>query len=111
MDKCKNLAKKNNITVNEVLQNFMFERILERLTNSKYKYNFILKGGLLLSSIMGIDNRTTIDMDTSITGIELEDESLKNILNEILNVNIQDGVEFELLNSEVIREDDEYRRL
>lgn len=51
----------------------MFERILERLANSKYRENFVLKGGLLLSSIMGIDNRTTMDMDTCIKGIELEE--------------------------------------
>ena len=55
MAKSKNLATKYNITPNEVLQNYMFERILERLSVSKYKNNFILKGGLLLSSIMGID--------------------------------------------------------
>ena len=66
MDKARNIANKNNITVNEVLQNYMFERILERLSVSKYKFNFILKGGLLLSSIMGIDTRTTMDMDTCI---------------------------------------------
>lgn len=66
MDKLKNLAKTCNITVNEALQNYMFERILERLSISKYKNNFILKGGLLLSSIMGIDIRTTMDMDTCI---------------------------------------------
>ena len=61
MDRSKNIAIKNNITTNEVLQNYMFERILERLSVSKYKNNFILKGGLLLSSIMGIDTRTTMD--------------------------------------------------
>ena len=64
MDKSKNLAIENNVTTNEILQSFMFERILERLSNSKYKNNFVLKGGLLLSSIMGINNRTTMDMDT-----------------------------------------------
>ena len=66
MDKSRNLAASCNITTNEVLQNYMFERILERLSISKYKNNFILKGGLLLSSIMGIDTRTTMDMDTCI---------------------------------------------
>lgn len=54
MDKCKNLAIKNNVTTNEILQNFMFERVLDRLSNSKYKNNFVLKGGLLLSSIMWV---------------------------------------------------------
>jgi len=108
MDRSKNLAIKNNITANEVLQNFMFERILERLSVSKYKNNFILKGGLLLSSIMGIDNRTTKDMDTCLKGIELEDEKIREILTEILSIDIGDEVIFELAKSGPIREEDEY---
>ena len=63
MDKARNTANKNNIDVNEVLQNYMFERILEKLSISKYKYNFILKCGLLLSSIMGINTRTTMEQE------------------------------------------------
>ena len=108
MDKSKNIAMKNNITTNEVLQNYMFERILERLSVSKYKNNFILKGGLLLSSIMGIDTRTTMDMDTCIKGIELTDEQLYEVLQEILNIDINDGVKFEIRNSQPIREEDDY---
>ena len=108
MDKVNNLAKKSDITTNEVLQNYMFERILERLSVSKYKYNFILKGGLLLSSIMGIDTRTTMDMDTSIKGINLTDKELYEVLNEILNIDVNDGVKFVIRNSEPIREEDDY---
>lgn len=108
MDKSRNLAASCNITVNEVLQNYMFERILERLSVSKYKNNFILKGGLLLSSIMGIDTRTTMDMDTCIKGIELTDEQLYEVLQEILNIDINDGVKFEIRNSQPIREEDDY---
>lgn len=108
MDKSKYLAEKNNITTNEILQNYMFERILERLSVSKYKNNFILKGGLLLSSIMGIDNRTTIDMDTCIKGINLTEEQLYEVLNEILNIDVNDGVKFEIKNSKPIKEDDDY---
>ncbi len=108
MDKARNTANKNNITVNEVLQNYMFERILERLSISKYKYNFILKGGLLLSSIMGIDTRTTMDMDTCIKGIKLSDEELYKILTEILSINIDDNVTFTIKNSKPIREEDIY---
>ena len=108
MDKSKYLASKNNITTNEILQNYMFERILERLSVSKYKNNFILKGGLLLSSIMGIDTRTTMDMDTCIKGINLTDEQLYEVLNEILNIDVNDGVKCEIKNSKPIREDDDY---
>lgn len=108
MDKSRNLAASCNITANEVLQNYMFERILERLSVSKYKNNFILKGGLLLSSIMGIDTRTTMDMDTCIKGIDLTDEQLYEVLKEILNIDLNDGVKFEIRNSQPIREDDDY---
>ena len=108
MDKLRNVAEKNGVTVNEVLQNYMFERILERLSVSKYKNNFILKGGLLLSSIMGIDTRTTMDMDTCIRGIELSDEQLYDVLSEILNIDVNDGIRFEIKNSKPIREEDDY---
>lgn len=108
MDKSRNLAQNYRITTNEVLQNFMFERILERLSISKYKNNFILKGGLLLSSIMGINTRTTMDMDTCIKGIDLTDEQLYEVLNEILSIDIEDGVIFEIKNSKAIREEDTY---
>lgn len=108
MDKSRNIAVKNNITINEVLQNYMFERILERLSVSKYKNNFILKGGLLLSSIMGIDTRTTMDMDTCIKGINLTDEQLYKVLQEILNMDVSDGVKFQIKNFQPIREDDDY---
>ena len=108
MDKSRNLAASCNITANEVLQNYMFERILERLSVSKYKNNFILKGGLLLSSIMGIDTRTTMDMDTCIKGIDLTDEQLYEVLQEILNIDVNDGVKFKIRNSQPIREDDDY---
>lgn len=108
MDKSRNLAQKCNITINEVLQNYMFERILERLSISKYKNNFILKGGLLLSSIMGIDIRTTMDMDTCIKGITLTDDELYQVLNEILSIDVGDNIKFEIKNSKPIREEDDY---
>lgn len=108
LDKVGNLAKKHNISINEVLQNYMFERVLERLSLSPYKYNFILKGGLLLSSIMGIDTRTTMDMDTCIKGLDLTDKQLYDVLTEILNIDVGDGVYFEIKNSQPIREDEIY---
>lgn len=86
----------------------MFERILERLSISEYKNNFILKGGVLLSSIMGIDTRTTMDMDTCLKGINLTEEQLYKVLKNILDTDVKDGVTFEIKNSKPIREDDEY---
>lgn len=108
IDESKNKAVQNNITVNEVLQNYMFERILERLSISEYKNNFILKGGVLLSSIMGIDTRTTMDMDTCLKGMNLTEEQLYKVLKNILDTDVKDGVTFEIKNSKPIREDDEY---
>lgn len=108
MDKLKNIAEQNKITTNEALQNYMFERILERLSVSRYKNNFILKGGLLLSSIMGIDTRTTMDMDTCIKGLNLTEEQLYNVLQEILNIDVNDGVKFQIRNAKPIREEDDY---
>ena len=86
----------------------MFERILERISLSKYQENFILKGGLLLSALFGIDNRTTKDMDTTIKGLNISKEQMVNVLNEILSIDLKDGVKFELVDVTDIREDDEY---
>ena len=108
MDRANNLAQRCDITTNEILQNYMFERVLERLSKSKYKNNFILKGGLLLSSIMGIDTRTTMDMDTCIKGINLDDTQLYEVLNEILSIDVNDNIKFYIKNSKPIRADDDY---
>lgn len=107
-DQAKNIAKENNISIQQVLQNYMFERILERLSKSKYKENFIIKGGLLLSSIMGINLRTTMDIDTNVTGINLEKEELLKILNEILNIDIGDNVSFIIEKIEDIKQEEYY---
>lgn len=61
----------------------MFERILQRISVSKYQENFILKGGLLLSALLGINNRTTRDMDTTIKGIDISKEQMVKVLNEL----------------------------
>ena len=107
-DQAKNIAKENNISIQQVLQNYMFERILERLSESKYKENFIIKGGLLLSSIMGINLRTTMDIDTNVTGISLEKEELLKILSEILNIDIGDNVSFIIEKIEDIKQEEYY---
>lgn len=107
-DQAKNIAKENNISIQQILQNYMFERILERLSKSKYKENFIIKGGLLLSSIMGINLRTTMDIDTNVTGINLEKEELLKILSEILNIDIGDNVSFIIEKIEDIKQEEYY---
>ena len=87
---------------------FMFERILERLAISPYAQNFILKGGLLISSMIGVGARTTMDMDTTIRGIQLEEEEIVKIFKEILAIDINDGITFEYQRIEPIREEDAY---
>lgn len=107
-DKARNIAIENNISIQQVLQNYMFERVLERLSKSKYKDNFIIKGGLLLSSIMGINLRTTMDIDTNVIGINLEKEKILKILNEILNTDIEDNVLFKIEKIEDIKQEEYY---
>ena len=106
--KAKSMASQKNITVQEVMQSYMFERILARISRSQYRDNFILKGGLLLSSISGIQSRTTMDMDTMLRGLKLEKEKLKIIIEEILSIDANDGVIFEILGIEEIRDEDYY---
>lgn len=104
----RNIAKKNNLLPQEILQMFLFERILERLSVSKYKDNFILKGGLLISSIIGITERTTMDMDTTVRGIPMEEDNIKKIIQEIIKIDVEDGIVFEFVKMEPIRDDDAY---
>ncbi len=106
--KSKIIEENHNLTHYEVLQRFMFERILERISVSNYQDNFILKGGLLLSAMFGVDNRTTKDMDTTITGIDISKKKMFKILNEILSIDLQDRVKFDLVDITDIREEDEY---
>ena len=107
-EKSKELAKESGLTQLELYQRFMFERILERISLSKYNENFILKGGLLLSAMLGINSRSTRDMDISIKGIDVSKEKMVQVLNEILSLDIGDGVRFEMSNITDIRADDEY---
>lgn len=106
--KINNIAKNENISPQSVMQIYMLERLLERISKSKYKYNFILKGGMLISSIIGIDSRSTMDMDTTIKGFRLDIETLTKILKEVFEIDVGDNIEFKILKVENIREDDDY---
>lgn len=104
----KEMENKYSLNYYEMLQRFMFERVLERISLSSYCNNFILKGGLLLSAMFGIENRMTNDIDATITGIDISKENMIKILNEILNIDLDDGVKFSIVDVTDIREDDEY---
>lgn len=106
--KIRNIAAKNNASPQATLVMYMFERILMRIEISEYKDNFILKGGLLLSSLIGIDMRTTYDMDTNITGLSLDKEIIESVVNKILSINLNDNIIFEIVNVFDIRKKDKY---
>ena len=106
--KVKEIESKTGLQHLDVYRRFMFERILERISVSNYKYNFILKGGLLLSAMFGIESRNTRDIDISIKGIDVSKEKMVNVLNEILSIDLKDRVKFEVVKITDIRQDDEY---
>lgn len=106
--KIRNLAKEKNISAQAVLQNYMFERFLERVSKSKYKNNFILKGGVLIAALIGIDNRSTMDLDATIKNYPLTIDSLTKAVTEICNIEINDNVIFSFVEIRPIRENDEY---
>ena len=81
--KIRNLARKKDMSAQVVLQNYMFERFLERLSKSKYQDKFILKGGMLIAALVGIDNRSTMDMDATIRNYPISVESLTQAIKEI----------------------------
>lgn len=104
----KNLAKEKNISAQIVLQNYMLERLLERISVSKYHDNFILKGGFLLAAMVGLDTRATMDMDATIKGLPVTKETISEMFVEICKIHIDDDINFEFSGIADIREDDEY---
>ena len=104
----RNLSRDKGINAEILLRNFMLERLLERISLSEYRDQFILKGGMLIAAIVGIDARATMDMDATIRGFELNEDKLKNVFNEILSIPVDDGVLMRLSKVESIRDEAEY---
>ena len=104
----RNISKKTGVNPNSLLQMCLFEGILEKLSKSKYSENFILKGGLLISSLIGVDMRSTMDMDITLRGIPLNEISIRKILNEILAIEIDADIEYKLIKLSPIRQEDMY---
>jgi len=104
----RNIATASNIPAQVVLQSYMLERLLERIASSKYKDKFILKGGMLIASIVGIESRTTMDMDTTVRDLALSEIALQKILVEICEISLRDNVVLTVEGMEPIRDDDEY---
>ena len=111
-DKLKSIISKkaqgNSDVSQKFYQLFYFERILERISISNYRGQIILKGGLLLTSIIGDDERTTKDMDATLKGIPLTKTNVEKVFDEILNIDIDDGVTFQIISIKDIRIEDEY---
>lgn len=106
--KIRNIAKQKNIPAQVILQNYMFERLLVRLAASAYKEKFVLKGGMLVAAIVGLDNRATMDLDTTLKNLPLTPEAIRSALEEICAMPSDDEVTFEFGTISPIREDDIY---
>ncbi len=106
--KASNLSKKTNIPNKYLIQSFMFEALLKRISKSKYKNKFVIKGGLLLSSIFGVNLRSTMDLDTTIKGLPLDRDTITKVINEIISIDVEDNVRLEIENIKDIREEELY---
>lgn len=106
--KIRNFAKVRGISASAVLQIYLLNRFLYRLSLTDYKDNFIIKGGMLISSIIGIDYRATMDLDSTLRYMKLEEETLIEAFHTICSVETDDGIEFGFNSIEPIRDDDEY---
>lgn len=104
----RNLSRQKNVEAEIILRNFMLERLLERVSISKYKNNFILKGGMLIAAMVGIDTRTTMDLDATIKEQTLTESEITAVMENILSVKIDDGVILILKGIEEIHEDADY---
>jgi predicted nucleotidyltransferase component of viral defense system len=108
-DLINNLAKEKNINSQVLLRNYMMQRLLLKIANSYYKNNFILKGGMLVADLVGIEARSTLDMDLTIKSFSLSKENITEVFTKIFSTKTQDGIEFKLKSVEKIREEAEYK--
>lgn len=104
----RNLAKQKSIDAQILLRNYMLERLLERISLSEYKNNFILKGGMLVAAMVGLDARSTIDMDATIKGRHINAEAVCKMFESILSIELDDYVEMKIKSIEEIRDEAEY---
>jgi predicted nucleotidyltransferase component of viral defense system len=106
--KIRNVAERSGVPAQAVLQNFMLERLLERISLSSYKENLVLKGGMLIASLVGTAFRTTMDMDATLRARSLDQATIRKMLEDICALALDDEVRFEFEHLEEIREDDSY---
>ena len=107
-DKLRNISKEKNVDFNTLLRFYMYDRFLERLSKSKYRDNFILKGGFYLSTLFGVENRATMDIDTAFRNASFDEETIIKMIHEIVSIKIDDNAKLSYLGIEPIRDEDEY---
>lgn len=107
-DKLRNISKEKNVDFNTLLRLYMYDRFLERLSKSKYRDNFVLKGGFYLSTLFGVENRTTMDIDIAFRNASFDEKTIIKMINEIVTIKIDDNAKLSYLGIESIRDEDEY---
>lgn len=107
-DRLKNISKEKNVDFNTLLRLYMYDRFIERLSISKYKDNFILKGGFYLSTLFGVESRTTMDIDTAFRNAKFNEKTIVKMINEIISIKIDDNAKLNYLGIVSIRGEDEY---
>ena len=107
-DKLKNIAAKQNLDFNTLLRLYMYDRFIERLAASKYRDNFILKGGFYLSTLFGLESRSTKDIDIAIKDVNFTKENVEKMIKSIISMDINDGALISFINIDDIREKNEY---
>ncbi len=106
--KIRNIASEKNISASAVLQNYLISRFMFRLAKSEYKDKFVIKGGMLISSIIGIEQRATMDLDATLRYMQLEEDGIRDAFIKICSISDDDGIEFIFRSISPIRDDDEY---
>ena len=104
----RNYAKDNRIAAQVVLQNYMFERFLARLAQSEYRDKFVIKGGMLIAAIVGLDTRSTMDLDTTLKGLPLTEEQVTEAVGAVSMIDLGDDVSFDMVSVDTIRKEDRY---
>lgn len=104
----KNVAKQNNADARTLMRIYMMERFLERLAQSEYRDNFIIKGGILVTAMIGVAHRSTMDIDTSMKNLNLSAEDALRVVNQVKDIDLDDGVSFEVKDVSNIMDEMEY---
>ena len=107
-DKIANLSGNDSKKAQTLIRKYMMERFLARISQSEYRNNFILKGGMLVSALVGVESRATMDIDTTVRSMTLTKENAESTINKIINIDLDDGIQYEIKKVEDIMEEHDY---